>query len=273
MSHSNPWRDGSPGSGDTRLPDFDAAQGAAEPQAMASVSPHGQQPFGRPAQFVEQAPDGQGPYAAQDQHVQTFGYIPPHLSKRMSTGAKVTLGCGIAIIVVAVLMLASCFAVTSSVSSAIDDAADDYSSASNPVAVGTPLPSFASVSSTSEDFDLEIVAVETGVTAVSEPFFSATPNGEFITVELMLTNLTDETLTIAASSFVLTDAEGRSFMPSDDPGILIGALKNGFVQEQLPPGITMSGTVAFDVPIGTDPTSVGLSPTSDELEAVTVKPS
>jgi hypothetical protein len=288
FGHPQPAPYGSPPGG--QPPYGSPAPYGQQPQAP---QPYGQQPFGQP----QPAPYGQQPaYPAlpgghpggfESQHQQQFGYTPPQQRPGMSSGQRTALGCGIAAVVVFVLMLGGCAAILSSDSSSSSDSSGssgieasdegsqpavappvaDPAATSEPAAEEEQAIEAAGATASSSELEVEIVALETGVSRVSDQLWESTADGEFVVLDVYVTNLTGEPQTVYGNDFALTDGEGRSFASSDDTFL---ALEDAFLSETINPGVTVMGTLAFDVPVGTTPVSLELIPGWGDMETVSV---
>jgi len=70
-------------------------------------------------------------------------------------------------------------------------------------------------------------------------------DGQFVIVELEMTNVADESTSISSNIFALVDGQDREYETDSDAII---AVDNNIVFEQLDPGVTKSGVLVFDVP-------------------------
>lgn len=85
--------------------------------------------------------------------------------------------------------------------------------------------------------------------------FSEEADGKYIIIEIQMTNVGDETIDLSTNNFQLVDSQDRQFDVSrvstaldQDPRID----SDSVVFEQLQPGVTTQGAIAFDVPEGED---------------------
>jgi hypothetical protein len=90
-----------------------------------------------------------------------------------------------------------------------------------------------------------IDSIET-MTAIGGDDYTAPtlPKGIFIVLRLTVSNHSDSAASISSSDFKLVGANDEEYAPSSDVEMTNG----GFFLENLNPGLTTSGNIAFDVP-------------------------
>ena len=86
--------------------------------------------------------------------------------------------------------------------------------------------------------------VETADT-VGEGYGEEEANGEFVVVHLSIEHVGSEPATLRPDMFTLVDGEGREAEPKTEAYL---AMDSSIQFEELNPGITVEGTVVFDVP-------------------------
>ncbi|MFL1432959.1 MULTISPECIES: DUF4352 domain-containing protein [unclassified Nocardiopsis] len=122
-----------------------------------------------------------------------------------------------------------------------DDAGGDEDSADS-VGVGEP--------GTIGQWEVTVNGTETAATYGDEEFMQEEAQGEFVIVDMTVSNTGTEATTFDESGVTLIDGEGNSHsagsMMSEDSLFL----------EQINPGNEASGDVVFDVPEGTEPASL-----------------
>lgn len=80
---------------------------------------------------------------------------------------------------------------------------------------------------------------------VGSEYSSAEASGEFVVVNLTVTNVGSESFRISSRLFTLVDGEEREYDVDDDGQIY---MEDALSYEQLHPDLSESGDVAFDVP-------------------------
>lgn len=105
--------------------------------------------------------------------------------------------------------------------------------------------------------ELEIVVSSVGdpVTTIGDEYVNDTAQGEYIPVEVSVTNNGTDSEYVGDSDINLV--AGESTYSSDSGAIMY--LDDAFLFEEINPGNTLSGTLVFDVPEGTDIDSVTFS--------------
>ncbi|MFC9519001.1 DUF4352 domain-containing protein [Nocardiaceae bacterium NPDC056970] len=96
-------------------------------------------------------------------------------------------------------------------------------------------------------FGFVVTSIETGVATVGDnPYLQKQAQGQFVLVHLDVTNTSDKPQSYFASNQKLIDAKGREFAPDTMAAINFEA--GTAILGELNPGITISTTIAFDIP-------------------------
>lgn len=135
--------------------------------------------------------------------------------------------------------------------------ADDAESPSSSVAAGSaPDEGDALAPAGSEvrdgKFAFVVTQVEPPVKTVGGDYLSKTAQGEFVLVHIDVTNTSDQPQSYFGSNQKLIDAQGREFTNDTEAEIYL----NDDVYTDINPGNKFSVILAFDVPLGTDPTAL-----------------
>lgn len=96
-------------------------------------------------------------------------------------------------------------------------------------------------------FEFTVTQVETGVTRVGDDILGKDAQGQFVLVHLTVSNIGSKAQYFDGSSQVLRDTAGRTFSADSTAGIYLDK-SNSFLN-QINPGNTVQGIVAFDVPV------------------------
>lgn len=92
----------------------------------------------------------------------------------------------------------------------------------------------------------EVTSATTAATIGEQEFGSgAKADGQFVVVELTLTNNKDETKTFSDSSAKLVTTDGKKYETSSDA---IFAVEDSLILKDIQPDLTTKGTLVFDVP-------------------------
>jgi hypothetical protein len=91
---------------------------------------------------------------------------------------------------------------------------------------------------------------------VGSGFTEQKPKGEFILIVITVENIGDEAQSFAGSVQKLIDADGREY--EADTGAAIWLKDSKSLYEQINPGLSVDGTVVFDVPKGLNPVAIEL---------------
>jgi hypothetical protein len=104
--------------------------------------------------------------------------------------------------------------------------------------------------------ELTVTNVQQGDKRIGGQAFGADAQGEFVTVDVALSNKGSEELSASSGDFVLVDGDGNRHSTSDDAWRVDGAI----TWEDINPGNTLKGKLVFDVPKGTEVVSLEMSP-------------
>lgn len=215
----------------------------------SAPSPHGGQ----------QAPDGQ--YAAP-----TNGAGVP---KKKKGPLKWLLG-GCGLIVVFIVLIAACAAVfggggggdesTDTTPAQEETTASDADAEEEPAedAPAEEAPA-EEEAATSDKFTIAVSGVERA-SSIGDEFIGEEAQGEFVIVTIDYTNTGSEQVSVSSSDFKLVGSDGTEYGDSSDALMGAGDL-DVLIFEDVNPGSTLSGKVlVFDVPEGTEASSLRYSP-------------
>ncbi|WP_330475274.1 DUF4352 domain-containing protein [Terrabacter sp. C0L_2] len=112
-------------------------------------------------------------------------------------------------------------------------------------------------------FEFTVTKVQKGVKSVGDQYLNEKAQGQFVLVNVTVSNIGDAAQTLSDSSQKVRDAKGREF--SSDTAAAIYVKDNKVFLEEINPGNTVKATLVFDMPKGTEPVSIELhdSPFSD----------
>lgn len=96
------------------------------------------------------------------------------------------------------------------------------------------------------DFRYTVTSVKPGVPQIGDATFGQKPQGQFVLVELRVTNTGDEAQMFNDSEHKLTDAEGRQHSADSEAALYVPG--NDAFLEDVNPGNTLEGTIVFDIP-------------------------
>lgn len=105
-------------------------------------------------------------------------------------------------------------------------------------------------------FEFVITGVNTAKTVgdPSNEFMQATAQGVFVVVSMTVANIGNQAQSFFAANQKLKDAAGRQFSPDSTADMWI----NKQIQTDINPGNQVQAQVAFDVPVGTQPSQIEL---------------
>ena len=117
-------------------------------------------------------------------------------------------------------------------------------------------------------FEFTVTNVKKGVNSIGDQYLNQKAQGQYVLVDVTVTNIGDKAQLLADSSQKVRDAKGREFSTDTSAGIYLQ--NNKVFLNEINPGNTVKGTLVFDMPKDTAPASIELhdSPFSD---GVTVK--
>lgn len=102
--------------------------------------------------------------------------------------------------------------------------------------------------------EFTVLEVETGLTTIGEGFTEETPQGQFVLIDLTVTNIGDRGTTLLDSNQILIDEQGRQHNTSS-AGMW---LDDGLWLDEINPGNSMTGVLVYDIPTDAVPTSLEL---------------
>ncbi|WP_154402171.1 DUF4352 domain-containing protein [Ornithinimicrobium cavernae] len=103
-------------------------------------------------------------------------------------------------------------------------------------------------------FEFVVTGVETGLTTIGEGFTEESPQGQFVLIDITVTNIGDKGTTLFDSNQVLIDEQGRQHNTSSASIWL----DEGLWLDEINPGNSMSGVLLYDIPADAVPTSLEL---------------
>lgn len=111
-----------------------------------------------------------------------------------------------------------------------------------------PAPAPAGIGTPVRDgkFEFTVTSVEAGVARVGSDVLGQDAQGQYVLVHMTVTNTGDEAQYFDGSSQKAFDAQDREFSADTTAAVYLGDA-NSFLN-QINPGITVEGTVVFDVP-------------------------
>lgn len=115
-----------------------------------------------------------------------------------------------------------------------------------PAPLGTPVKT--------DDFQVVVTNVETGVSRVGNEYFGEDAQGQFVVVSVEVTNVGTSGKQFSASRQQLVDNQGREH--DVDTGASIYGGDKALFYEEINPGNTAKGTLVFDIPKDTVATKV-----------------
>ncbi|UNX53887.1 DUF4352 domain-containing protein [Georgenia sp. TF02-10] len=105
-------------------------------------------------------------------------------------------------------------------------------------------------------FEFTVTAVQPGVGQIGDEMLGEQAQGQFVLVDLTVTNIGEEPQTFFADNQTLVDEQGREHAADSMASIYLEG-DDTFVNE-INPGNTVTGTIVFDIPVDAVPTSLEL---------------
>ncbi|GAA2002503.1 DUF4352 domain-containing protein [Brevibacterium samyangense] len=99
------------------------------------------------------------------------------------------------------------------------------------------------------DWDVTVNGVETGVATIGDDFLSEDAQGQYVLVDLAVTNTGDSASLFMTNDAQLVDTEGRTYEADSSASLYLGD-EGASLLDEVNPGNTLEGVVAFDVPEG-----------------------
>jgi hypothetical protein len=121
---------------------------------------------------------------------------------------------------------------------AADPAAEPAAAAPEQAGIGTPVRD--------GKFEFTVTSVEPGGARVGSDLLGQDAQGQYVLVHMTVTNTGDQAQYFDGSSQKAFDAQDREFSADTTAAVYLGDA-NSFLN-QINPGITVEGTVVFDVP-------------------------
>ncbi|MFF3062979.1 DUF4352 domain-containing protein [Oerskovia sp. NPDC057915] len=104
--------------------------------------------------------------------------------------------------------------------------------------------------------EFTVMAVEPGVTHVGDELLGADPQGQFVLLHVVVTNVGDAARRVDAGAQRLVDTQGREHSADPTAGGHLGDAESFL--DDVGPGSSIEGVVVFDVPADVVPASVEL---------------
>lgn len=95
------------------------------------------------------------------------------------------------------------------------------------------------------DLSYVVTDVTTRQVVGTNRYLQEEADGEFVLVDIEITNEGQESTTISNSHLTLVDSQDRSYSVDSD---VFAAVENSFTFEQLDPGLSKEGTLVYDTP-------------------------
>jgi len=105
-------------------------------------------------------------------------------------------------------------------------------------------------------FSFVVNGVDCGRTQVGNRYFNTTAQGMFCIIDLVITNIGDESQSFLGGNCTLLNAEGQEFSADSEAAFYFEDAE--WLYEEINPGNSLATKVVFDVPAGMAPTSIEL---------------
>ena len=99
-------------------------------------------------------------------------------------------------------------------------------------------------------FEFVVNSIAPGGTTIGNKFLNTTAQGEFVFVNVTVNNIGDEAQFLFADTQYAFDASGKEFSADSEAGIYLDEAQSA-LWEEINPGNSVTGTIIFDVPVGT----------------------
>lgn len=235
--------------------------------------PSGQPPFGQPQPFA-QAPYGQpqAPYGAQPPHGQPYPpqpYGQPQTPEKKKRKWPWVVGGVVVVLIVAGMVgggdddkSSTTAQSTSSVAVAPPAGANtSLEAVAAPVEPATSAPtpeqSAPGIGQEVRDgkFGFVVTGVEAGVTTLGDnPYLQKDALGQFVLVNVTVTNVSDRSQTYFGSNQKLIDTQGREF--ENDTMAAINLEAETAIGGDINPGLSRNITIVFDIPVDAVPATL-----------------
>jgi len=175
-------------------------------------------------------------------------YYPPQPPRKRRVWPWILLG-------VAVLVFGGCGAIVLSAGHSVDQA---VKAAGN----GGPTPAAAPAATIGAPvrdgkFEFTVTGLSTAG-SVGPADFGKTAQGKYQILQLTIRNIGNQSQTLNDSSQAVYDATGRKFDASTEADIYLGTNDQNVLLEQINPGNSVTGQIAFDMPVDDVPVKVVL---------------
>ena len=101
-----------------------------------------------------------------------------------------------------------------------------------------------------------------------DSIFEYSTSNEYFVVHIEYTNTSTEAQDLWAADFVLVDTDGKEYSTNRDVSL---ALEDPIIIDEVNPGLSIQGTIVFEVPPGTEFTEMRLDESFGTSESLTVQ--
>lgn len=108
------------------------------------------------------------------------------------------------------------------------------------------------------DFEFVVEGIETGRESIGNGFLNEEAQGQYLLVEISVTNTGNEEATFYGGDQVVVDTEGREHSADSGAWMYLDD-EEGFFITDINPGNSTAGTLVFDIPTDATPASILLS--------------
>ena len=102
---------------------------------------------------------------------------------------------------------------------------------------------------------------------LQDSLWESTTSNEYVVIDISYTNKSSESLDLWANDIVLVDSEGKEYEANTDVSL---AVETPIFIEEINPGLTIEGTLVYEVPPGTEFTELHFEESYGTGEAVTI---
>lgn len=185
------------------------------------------------------------------------GYAPQPPKKKGRFVKFGLLGCGGLIALVVLIVIVAAIASSGSTSTDSAAAEDEVAAAAEDAPAGEAAAEDegSEEKAPAEDakYSLKISSVERAA-EVGDEYFGSQAQGEYVVIKYSFSNTSDESLDLSSSEMTLVGADGTEYSESSDA--MMAFPDEYAVYETVNPGNTYEGVVVYDVPAGTDATTL-----------------
>ena len=104
-------------------------------------------------------------------------------------------------------------------------------------------------------FEFTVVSVKSGVATVGPSGFGETAQGQFVLVDVKVSNVGNQSQSLYDGNQYVYDTSGRKYTANSMAGIEVNGNSSVFLQG-INPGNSVEGTLVYDVPKGVTPVSI-----------------